>query len=107
PPFPSTTRFRSQAVVTCADEIKEQLSRFGCTGLPLPDQLVEAAAVGVVEIPVVTHLDGELQALAYPPIEIDQVRVDVIQNGMFGQQDRKSTRLNSSHVKISYAVFCL
>src|SRR5690606_13932551 len=25
----------------------------------------------------------------------------------FGQRDRKSTRLNSSHVKISYAVFCL
>src|SRR5690606_39515545 len=24
-----------------------------------------------------------------------------------GQTDRKSTRLNSSHVKISYAVFCL
>src|SRR5690606_39754860 len=24
-----------------------------------------------------------------------------------GQADRKSTRLNSSHVKISYAVFCL
>src|SRR5690606_39863110 len=25
----------------------------------------------------------------------------------FVEQDRKSTRLNSSHVKISYAVFCL
>src|SRR5690349_22900776 len=24
-----------------------------------------------------------------------------------GRQDRKSTRLNSSHVEISYAVFCL
>src|SRR5436309_10735447 len=24
-----------------------------------------------------------------------------------GSEDRKSTRLNSSHVKISYAVFCL
>src|SRR5437773_11209469 len=24
-----------------------------------------------------------------------------------GQQDRKSTRLNSSHITISYAVFCL
>src|SRR3989442_6448239 len=24
-----------------------------------------------------------------------------------GQRDRKSTRLNSSHVRISYAVFCL
>src|SRR5690606_39798380 len=29
-------------------------------------------------------------------------RLDVLK-----QQDRKSTRLNSSHVKISYAVFCL
>src|SRR5471032_360420 len=32
-------------------------------------------------------------------------------NGQFprlaGQQDRKSTRLNSSHITISYAVFCL
>src|SRR5690606_22088593 len=27
--------------------------------------------------------------------------------GVFDQIDRKSTRLNSSHVKISYAVFCL
>src|SRR5690606_41638180 len=27
--------------------------------------------------------------------------------GVGGQQDRKSTRLNSSHVKSSYAVFCL
>src|SRR5690606_41261375 len=27
--------------------------------------------------------------------------------GERGAEDRKSTRLNSSHVKISYAVFCL
>src|SRR3712207_7184980 len=27
--------------------------------------------------------------------------------GAFEQQDRKSTRLNSSHANISYAVFCL
>src|SRR5690606_41445091 len=27
--------------------------------------------------------------------------------GIRSEQDRKSTRLNSSHVKISYAVFCL
>src|SRR5204863_9092749 len=28
-------------------------------------------------------------------------------DGCGGLQDRKSTRLNSSHVEISYAVFCL
>src|SRR5947209_16442565 len=28
-------------------------------------------------------------------------------SGCFGKRDRKSTRLNSSHANISYAVFCL
>src|SRR5690349_23226121 len=28
-------------------------------------------------------------------------------DAVIGNQDRKSTRLNSSHVEISYAVFCL
>src|SRR5690606_40171791 len=28
-------------------------------------------------------------------------------NELLEEEDRKSTRLNSSHVKISYAVFCL
>src|SRR5947209_16725721 len=29
------------------------------------------------------------------------------QQGLLGLRDRKSTRLNSSHANISYAVFCL
>src|SRR3989442_11901272 len=34
--------------------------------------------------------------------------VDDGENGVeLGRTDRKSTRLNSSHVRISYAVFCL
>src|SRR5690606_40376272 len=34
---------------------------------------------------------------------------DILPDGklIVGSEDRKSTRLNSSHVKISYAVFCL
>src|SRR5690606_41830987 len=44
------------------------------------------------------------------------MRVDLVANAvdetrrvrcLLGTEDRKSTRLNSSHVKISYAVFCL
>src|SRR5690606_41930559 len=34
-------------------------------------------------------------------------RRDVAGAGQVAREDRKSTRLNSSHVKISYAVFCL
>src|SRR5436309_6132202 len=33
--------------------------------------------------------------------------VNIMALATFGNRDRKSTRLNSSHVKISYAVFCL
>src|SRR3712207_8162092 len=32
---------------------------------------------------------------------------DVVRRGLRRQVDRKSTRLNSSHANISYAVFCL
>src|SRR5690242_21288587 len=33
--------------------------------------------------------------------------VDLMYEGGIAKQDRKSTRLNSSHMSISYAVFCL
>src|SRR3712207_8467455 len=32
---------------------------------------------------------------------------NLIAGNVFGELDRKSTRLNSSHANISYAVFCL
>src|SRR5699024_11319565 len=37
----------------------------------------------------------------------ENVAYSVVMNNMHLLQDRKSTRLNSSHVSISYAVFCL
>src|SRR5690606_29937582 len=38
---------------------------------------------------------------------VDDDAFPAIVGRLLCQQDRKSTRLNSSHVKISYAVFCL
>src|SRR5438874_5571966 len=38
---------------------------------------------------------------------VKQPRKPVLHPARHGEQDRKSTRLNSSHVEISYAVFCL
>src|SRR5699024_11280704 len=43
-------------------------------------------------------LDLELYHCSFDPDSIDMVII---------HEDRKSTRLNSSHVSISYAVFCL
>src|SRR5947207_11215093 len=46
-----------------------------------------------------------LALVAHPAIEVDQ-RLHLVVVGR-GHRDRKSTRLNSSHTVISYAVFCL
>src|SRR5690606_41138894 len=42
-----------------------------------------------------------------PKVDFEITKPDDIRVDDNGQIDRKSTRLNSSHVKISYAVFCL
>src|SRR3989442_14029511 len=47
-----------------------------------------------------------------PPIPVDEPGVNWTDGrrtavGPIDTRDRKSTRLNSSHVRISYAVFCL
>src|SRR5690606_41532423 len=61
---------------------------------------------------------GEVDALEISPDDPDGAGVRLQRRGRRvrvrglgvvhpGDADRKSTRLNSSHVKISYAVFCL
>src|SRR5690606_39773709 len=70
---------------------------------PLPTEGKPAdftGAVGEYEFNVITS-KSELNAS-----ESLQARVEVKGKGNL-RLDRKSTRLNSSHVKISYAVFCL
>src|SRR3712207_7402021 len=39
--------------------------------------------------------------------QLDLTKILVSEREEFMQRDRKSTRLNSSHANISYAVFCL
>src|SRR3712207_8286238 len=49
----------------------------------------------------ICHLLGKLRKSPLKP------EIIVIDDGSSLEQDRKSTRLNSSHANISYAVFCL
>src|SRR3712207_6862223 len=54
----------------------------------------------------VTH--GAKHGLAKYPRKISSGAIKkIIKQAMIEQKDRKSTRLNSSHANISYAVFCL
>src|SRR5204862_7779610 len=61
----------------------------------------KTAAVGIADYLVA---DDDKQNLAFrPPSQPQNPRLTEIAR----RSDRKSTRLNSSHVEISYAVFCL
>src|SRR5690606_40345896 len=47
------------------------------------------------------------QLIQFDPDENRMLDLPFLQDRQHALEDRKSTRLNSSHVKISYAVFCL
>src|SRR5690606_41253570 len=88
--FPYTTLFRS------APDLVEQLSvSYHYSG---------ASYTNVVnETVVAVGYNDNFIIVKQRPIDIDTTVYYIIDIN----KDRKSTRLNSSHVKISYAVFCL
>src|SRR5579883_1313769 len=57
----------------------------------------------VITAAIVESLPAQYQAEISILVEPQKIPGNVVQSMV----DRKSTRLNSSHVKISYAVFCL
>src|SRR5690606_42099020 len=86
--------------------------------LSLHDALPICACVGVFALQVLL-LGLGLSGLGLGGLAIDVIRHELdpgapaprwpfgIEPPAGSPRDRKSTRLNSSHVKISYAVFCL
>src|SRR5699024_12386966 len=79
------------------------LCDFGAKSDPVSTVIPTAKETGNFELRTnayarkVTHEDGKATGVLF---------VDM-RTGIEYEQDRKSTRLNSSHVSISYAVFCL
>src|SRR5690349_23393038 len=82
--FPYTTLFRS---------------------IGLPTRIADHVDVGLLPV-LPVGLGAREGAELDPDLLVDVVHVDahVVVEAV---EDRKSTRLNSSHVEISYAVFCL
>src|SRR3989442_5901317 len=91
--FPYTTLFRFEALSACVDA---------------PAQLMASSHVRPIADPLKNGVElkpGNSGAGGKPHFPPAGRRVG---NGAsLRPRDRKSTRLNSSHVRISYAVFCL
>src|SRR3712207_8493814 len=86
PLFPYTSLFRSTRVVAVCARGAPAMAESWRAGHPVATAAADTIADGIaVRVPV--------------PEALDDVRRVT--------EDRKSTRLNSSHAHISYAVFCL
>src|SRR5437762_7781680 len=57
--------------------------------------------------PYTTLFRSDARSKAGDPFVVPDFRVAELRNAEIWNEDRKSTRLNSSHRCISYAVFCL
>src|SRR5699024_11736863 len=86
-PFPYTTLFRSRIQIVLDD--------FICTN---PALLTKAIKEGAGNASLI-----KLNQIGTVTETLETIRL----SRKNGYKDRKSTRLNSSHVSISYAVFCL
>src|SRR5690606_42033400 len=98
-----------------------QPARTALVTLTLPDALPISVQPGRVDLPA--HPGGLQPAPDHDlglaadqrrrvAAGLQQARVDALGRGgdpvrLVEVEDRKSTRLNSSHVKLAYAVFCL
>src|SRR5690606_40266769 len=91
PPFPYTTLFRSPMKRTA---LNAAIAAILVAGLALAGCNRDANDTADRDTTPATDTTGATGDM--PPATTDTSAID-----------RKSTRLNSSHVKISYAVFCL
>src|SRR5690606_39514970 len=79
----------------------------------LAENDIDLESIASIIFTVTGDLDAQFPALAARELGLHQVpllcarEIDVPGRTTAAPGDRKSTRLNSSHVKISYAVFCL
>src|SRR5690348_17551458 len=88
--FPYTTLFRSLGALDALI--------LGCTHYPLIKKEIEE------------FYQGQTQVLDSSSVAAQALHSSLAEKGLLNnvpKPDRKSTRLNSSHPSISYAVFCL
>src|SRR5690625_6257008 len=93
-----TLQINGMSCTACASSIEKGISKM--------DGVEEANVNFALERTSITYDPEKTNVDAFKQ-KIKDLGYDVVQEKTEFDIDRKSTRLNSSHVAISYAVFCL
>src|SRR3712207_2929702 len=101
-------RINGKPALACHTHLEEAAKTAHGLGWNPPDQGQQEPVVITVEpmgnMPVIKDLIVDMDAVHWKKIQ--RVTPWLLPDGEPPERDRKSTRLNSSHANISYAVFC-
>src|SRR2546430_5139738 len=98
----------SEVETSLETEIRDSSASLGMTvGTRKTKRLTHISSDGRAQmVDVSAKVMSERKAVATGKIRLERQTLDLISKNQIAK-DRKSTRLNSSHSQISYAVFCL
>src|SRR5690625_5447951 len=102
-----TTRSTAAALDAARGEGRAALIVYLPVGYPDVDGSIEAARTAVAAGADIVELGLPYSDPGMDGVVIQEAVQVALDAGTRTRDDRKSTRLNSSHVAISYAVFCL
>src|SRR3712207_7779481 len=106
PPILETTTGAARSSTDLGKNLLEHLLGCPAVAVGYPPGASYRGVIHRVVAHVARQLYGALRAPELEPIFGDPLRQLLVGDGG-PEEDRKSTRLNSSHANISYAVFCL
>jgi hypothetical protein len=79
----------AQPIVARAIEIVKQLGSLSGLIFALTDKLVKAETMLIVQGPVVLHRQADPQPPLKPPVKVDQVAIDIVEQRFLGPQPKR------------------
>jgi|SRR5260370_12518070 len=96
----------AQTVETSAVQKIKELRRFLRPSRTILDELVEARAMRVEKLWVVASIDSQRQTVAHLPVEINQMRIDVIQQGSLRMQFKRNGQPAAEWLDVTTILSC-
>jgi len=96
----------AQTVETSAVQVIKELRRFLRPSRTILDELVEARAMRVEKLSMVASIDLQRQPAADLPVEIDQMRIDIIQQSSLGLQSKRNCQPPAEWLNVTTILIC-
>lgn len=96
----------AQTVETSTVQIIKKLRRFLCSSCTTRDELIETRAMRVEKPSVIASIDLQRQPATHLSVEIDQVRIDIVQQRTLRLQSKRYRQPTTKRLNIATLLMC-